>query len=193
MYDEPPESPPLVNISTPMLVNADPRPLFASIEGLWRESITSHEPGLLQHWSELIHGYVLRITERWQQDDRLWKLWQKVDADLAHSWTLAELARSACVSEEHLRRLTQEQTGHSPMQHVAFLRIKRAATLLATPQNSLQKIESIASAVGYQNPFSFSSAFRQWMGRPPSAFRKRQSNSRSAPPENTGAKSKIIA
>ena len=46
------------------------------------------------------------------------------------------------------------------MHHVTYLRMRRAAELLATTED---KIETIAGAVGYQNPFVFSTTFKARM------------------------------
>jgi len=80
---------------------------------------------------------------------------------------LERLARLAHMSTEHLRRLCRRQLGRSPMHQVIFLRMRRAAELLATTD---EKVETIAAAVGYQNPFAFSNTFKKWTGWRPSEF-----------------------
>lgn len=80
---------------------------------------------------------------------------------------LERLARLAHMSTEHLRRLCHRQLGRSPMHHVIFLRMRRAAELLSTTND---KVETIANAVGYQNPFVFSNTFKKWTGWRPSEF-----------------------
>jgi transcriptional regulator GlxA family with amidase domain len=39
--------------------------------------------------------------------------------------------------------------------------MRKAAELLSTTQ---LKVESVANAVGYQNPFVFSNTFKEWVG-----------------------------
>ena len=112
-----------------------------------------------------------RITSSalpWQQDDRLWRLWEKVSANVGHDWTLYELAADAHVSAEPLRRLCRRSLGRSPMHHVTWLRMRKAAELLSTTP---LKVETIAHAVGYQNPFVFSNTFKKWIGWRPSEHR----------------------
>ena len=53
------------------------------------------------------------------------------------------------------------------MHQVIFLRMRRAAELLSTTND---KMETIATAVGYQNPFVFSNTFKKWTGWRPSEF-----------------------
>jgi AraC-like DNA-binding protein len=159
---------PIVSSPQPVLVRLDPRPLLAAIQGLYWESVGSNEPAVIHHCVELIQLFVSRATQPWQTDDRLWRLWEKVDANLNHPWTLRELARLACMSGEHLRRLCHKQTERSPVEQVTFLRMRRAATLLSSTPH---KIESISHTVGYENSFAFSTAFKRWMGRSPSEYR----------------------
>jgi AraC-like DNA-binding protein len=159
---------PMIAAREPQLVRVDPRPLHSAIAGLYQESVGGAESAMMYHWVELIHLLVTRMSQPWRSDDRLWRVWESVDADLARPWTLRELARRACISGEHLRRLTQKQLGRSPLEHVTYLRMRKAAALLAsTPQ----KVETIAWAVGYQNAFAFSTAFRRCLGLSPAAYR----------------------
>ncbi|MGC6466515.1 MAG: helix-turn-helix transcriptional regulator [Akkermansiaceae bacterium] len=125
--------------------------------------------GALGHqWVELIHQYVLRFAQPFQADDRLWKLWKKVDQQLEYLWSLAQLGDLACVSGEHLRRLCQKTLGRSPMQQVTFLRMQKACKLLLETD---EKIETIARMTVYKNAFHFSNVFVDWAGVRPSEFR----------------------
>jgi hypothetical protein len=49
----------------------------------------------------------------------------------------------------------------------AFLRMRRASELLT---NRWMKIQSVATAVGYQNPFVFSTTFKRILGWSPSEY-----------------------
>jgi len=142
--------------------------VLAAIRGLYAECAGARNPGCLDHWIDLIHHYVLLFAQPHDYDDRLWRLWQTVEPKLDRKWTLAELADIAHVSEEHLRRLCRQRTGRSPMQHLTFLRMQRAKHLLRTTDD---KIETIAHAVSYENPFTFSTLFKRWVGWSPSKFR----------------------
>ncbi len=89
-------------------------------------------------------------------------------AEPGQPWSLGELSRRAHCSGEHLRRLCRRQLGRSPMQHVTYLRLRRAATLLTETD---LKLEAIADDVGYANPFVFSNTFKKWTGWRPSEYR----------------------
>ena len=66
------------------------------------------------------------------------------------------------------------------MHQVTFLRMRRAASLLAATQD---KIGTISQAIGYQNPFVFSNTFKKWIGWRPSEYR----NPGERPKSTTGA------
>uniref|UniRef100_UPI003566602F helix-turn-helix transcriptional regulator n=1 Tax=Hydrogenophaga sp. TaxID=1904254 RepID=UPI003566602F len=122
-------------------------------------------------WVDVIERYVSRLLEPLQREPRLVQVWNAVMTDLAHDWTLTELAALASISEEHLRRLCQKSLGRSPGKQLTNLRIAHAAHLLATTQ---EKIESIAREVGYMNPFAFSNTFKRLTGFRPSDYRARR-------------------
>lgn len=164
-----PDTPPLITGDRPILLQCDPRPLNASIEGLYTESITSADVATMDQWTELVHTYALRLIGPYRGHDRLWRVWADINENLAYPWTLDDLADRAGVSAEQLRRLTAAHLGRSPMQQVTHLRMLRAAALLnSTPH----KLQAIARAVGYENAFAFSTAFKRWSGgRSPQAYR----------------------
>jgi AraC-like DNA-binding protein len=166
-YQESASRQPLVPASSPRLARFEGEPLRHAILGLHHECAKDPAPEAVDHWLDLIQSYVLRFVRPWQSDSRLAQLWEEVAAKLSEEWSLDELARRAHVSGEHLRRLCQRELGRSPMQHVTFLRMRRAAELLATTH---LKIEIIASEVGYQNPFVFSTSFKKWTGWRPSDY-----------------------
>ncbi|MEW6301876.1 MAG: AraC family transcriptional regulator [Verrucomicrobiota bacterium] len=170
-YQQPPEQRPIASSSSPMLARFDAEPLRAAVLGLFHECSHSADATAVHHWVELVHTYVLRFAQPVRMEDRLWKLWEKVAANLSDEWTLEKLAAEAHVSAEHLRRLCRRQIGRSPMHQVIYLRIRRAAELLAATD---AKIETIASEVGYQNPFVFSTTFKKWIGLRPSDYRAKR-------------------
>jgi AraC-like DNA-binding protein len=149
----------------------DALPLRAAIQGLLYECNGPAQPTLIHEWTDLTHAYVLRFAQPSDQPDQLRLLWERVAAHLADEWTLARLAREAGYSNEHLRRLCRRQLGRSPMHQVTYLRMRRAAELLATTE---QTIESIALEIGYHNPFVFSNAFTKWIGWRPSEYRRKK-------------------
>ena len=133
------------------------------------------DPAALESWVSLVSVYTRRLMraaagngdEGGAGDVRLLRVFEKVTADFAYPWTVDELAHRAGVSGEHLRRLCQAEWGCGPMRRVTELRMRHAASLLST---GAYTVERAAAQVGYDNPFTFSAAFKRLLGRPPSAF-----------------------
>lgn len=170
-YQRPQEQRPIANVTTPVMARYDPLPLRSAILGLMYECNGPAQPTLIQEWTDLVHAYVLRFAQSSDQPDQLRLLWERVAANLSDDWSLALLARQAGYSNEHLRRLCRRQLGRSPMHQVTYLRMKRAAELLASTDKT---IDSISQEVGYQNPFVFSNAFTKWIGWRPSEYRRKK-------------------
>lgn len=170
-YQQPPEQRPVISASSPAVAKFDPEPLHHAVLGLHHEMQSQTAPMAVTHWVELIHTYVLRFAQPWQSDDRLGHLWEHVAARLGERWSLDLLAARCHLSTEHLRRLCRRELGRSPMHQVIYLRMQLAAKLLATTDD---KIETIAHAVGYENPFVFSTTFKKWVGWRPSDYRAKR-------------------
>lgn len=167
-YRESPEAWPIVSSISPVIGEFDPTPLKSAIDGLRAEATDEQNLSAMHQWSQLIHHYVLRFAQPHRSDRRLWRVWQRIEADLARPWTLQELATLGCMSEEHLRRICRKEIGRTPMQHLTFLRVQRARHLLSITDD---KVEVIARAVGFESAFSFSNTFKKWTGWRPSEHR----------------------
>lgn len=140
------------------------------IRNLHREVNGDGEEQILSAWVQLLEASILRMIRPRKRPLRLQPLWQEIDGNLSYPWSMAVLSQKAGISEEHLRRVSLQETGRTPMKQVAFLRLQRALHLLQTSQ---LKVSAVAEAVGYTDPFAFSTAFKRSMGRSPSAFMER--------------------
>lgn len=163
----------------PLISEFDPRALAQAIRGLWAEMHAGANPGSTALWVGQIEHYVARFSDPFRSEDRLRAIWEKVQTDIAHPWSLAQFSAIANLSEEHLRRLCQKAFGRSPMQQLTHLRMQHAAHLLATTDN---KIEEISLQVGYLSQFSFSNTFKRLTGYRPSQFKDRSAQLKNAPP-----------
>jgi AraC-like DNA-binding protein len=167
-YDESREVHPIISSESPVIGTFSSGSLQAAIDGLYLEAGGEAAPALLHHWSELIHQYVVRFAQPHRQDPRLWEVWRKVEAQLSRNWTLAEIAKLARMSGEHLRRVCQKELGRSPMQHLTFLRLHKAQHLLSVTDD---KVEYIAREVGFESVSTFSNTYKKWVGWRPSEQR----------------------
>jgi AraC-like DNA-binding protein len=176
-HTPPTRTQPMIEVSGPTLIHADPEYLRSAIVGLYREAIGPCQPTVLDKWVELMHAYAVRmgkLTARRRRRD-LAPLWERVDTNLAHPWTCRGLAEEAGMSGETLRRLCQRENGHGPMHHLTELRMRRAAMLLESTE---LKVDSIARTVGYSSAFAFSTAFKRHVGKPPASYRAQRLHER---------------
>lgn len=169
-YQERSGQKPLAAVQTPVMGRFDAEPLRLAILGLRHECLKSSTPAAVENWAALAHLYVLAFAHPASMDRRLWHLWEVVAARLEHPWTVPEMAKLANVSEKQLERLCRKELGRPPHQQLMWLRMRAAADMLTT---STAKIETIASRVGYQNPFVFSTTFKRIMGFSPSEYSRR--------------------
>lgn len=100
---------------------------------------------------------------------RFARLLRQIDAQLDQTLRFEQLAALAHYSPHHFNRQFSALFGISPHTYVQLSRFKRAAWRLAYRQHD--SITAIALDSGYENPESFSRAFRQQLGLQPSAFR----------------------
>lgn len=145
-------------------------PLRHAVLGLREAALAAAAPALQQRWAELVLHSLGGFRESHAPDPRIARLWEAVDKTPAQPWDLAEMARIAALSPEHLRRLCRLATGRAPHAHLMHLRMKRAAELLVTTNWTLERI---AEAVGYASAFAFSAAFKKVIGWPPSTYVQR--------------------
>jgi AraC-like DNA-binding protein len=164
-FQENPGQQPVANTNSPVLADFDAEPLRLATLGLYHECSAGRAAAAIDAWVKLVVDYVLRFAEPRRIDERIYGLWQTVADDLRHDWTNAEMARQVHLSEKQLERLCRRELGRTPRQQLIWLRMRRAAELLA---DDARKVATVAAEVGYQNPFVFSTVFKRCMGWSPS-------------------------
>lgn len=87
----------------------------------------------------------------------------------SESLSLADIAQSAVLSRFHFSRVFKAETGISPGQYLAAVRIYQAKRLLVTGSMS---VADISVAVGYNSLGSFTNHFTDSVGISPSRFRR---------------------
>lgn len=86
----------------------------------------------------------------------------------AEPWTVDALARRLHVSRATFAARFRRAVGRGPITYLTEWRMTIASEQLLDPAAS---VASVASAVGYENPFAFSVAFKRWAGISPSIHR----------------------
>lgn len=177
---------PLSHLDAPLVTEVNPEPLAAVIRGLYDEAMNgAADPVILEEWASLLDAQARRIARPSGMDTRLRRLWASVATDPGQAWTIDMLAERALMSGEQLRRLCWRDLRRSPMRQVAFLRMRHAASLLAS---DFYTIEAVAKKVGYENAFAFSTAFKRVMNVSPSDYRKEQRSGAGKPEDGINGK-----
>jgi len=94
----------------------------------------------------------------------------RMESELDSDLTLTQLAVESGYSRTHFMRMFRDATGQSAHRYLLELRLKKAASMLAS--RSLSLID-IALACGFSSHAHFSTAFRSRYGLSPSAYRRR--------------------
>tara|TARA_R110002096_G_scaffold42143_4_gene113649 strand:- start:74605 stop:75474 length:870 start_codon:yes stop_codon:yes gene_type:complete len=101
--------------------------------------------------------------------ERIWRVIDYVNANLGKELRVEHLARIAGFSKFHFHRQFTSYAGVSVSRLVRLLRLKQASYQLAFDANA--PIIDIAFEAGFENPESFSRAFKKAQGQTPSQFR----------------------
>ena len=89
-------------------------------------------------------------------------------ADLAHSWSLKELAEISHMSRSAFAQAFKQHVGVPPLEYLIHWRMSLARDTLARDTMS---ISELARATGHLSESAFSSAFRRVVGSSPAQFR----------------------
>lgn len=101
-------------------------------------------------------------------DPRLRRVVDTVAGDLARPWSIDDLAELSGWSGSRFAHRFREALGETPRAFVERLRLDRARQLLRA---TALPIQDIATAVGYDDPFHFSTRYRAVHGCSPSGER----------------------
>ncbi|HTJ77410.1 MAG TPA: AraC family transcriptional regulator [Rariglobus sp.] len=156
----------------PRLIQADPRLFHLALEGYLHVGRSQPNPAALHVWADLVKTHGQQFIQPEHSKVRLWKLWAAVIKEPARPWDVSSLSNLAGLSREQLRHHSVRETGRSPMQQVAYLRVQRAIEIL---QTTGAKLDVIAELVGYSSPFALSHVFLKTTGQRPSAYRPNRS------------------
>ena len=94
-----------------------------------------------------------------------------VEHEYADELSLDDIARRVASSRRQLQRAFAEVGRTTFRQHLARVRMTRAAELLAA---SSLPVRDVAQRVGYRQPAQFAKAFRRHIGVAPSDYRARR-------------------
>ncbi|MBN1675829.1 MAG: helix-turn-helix transcriptional regulator [Kiritimatiellae bacterium] len=95
---------------------------------------------------------------------------QYIAQNIARPLSLAEVAQNVMLSPNYLTTLFRRITGTPLGTHIARERIGRAKDLLATTEMS---VKDVGFALGFEDPYTFSRAFKRVEGISPQAYRRK--------------------
>jgi len=90
-----------------------------------------------------------------------------IRADPANAWTLRDLARRTGSHHVRLSRQFRDIFGVRPSEYVHLVRVSRAVGMFRAPD----KVEAIASEIGYRSKKDFYAALKRWVGLTPPDLR----------------------
>lgn len=97
------------------------------------------------------------------------KVFAYIEQHLDDSLTVEKLSEVACFSRFHFHRQFSQFCGVSISRYITLMRLKRASFRLV--KKPREKVIDIALDAGFENPESFSRAFKNTFGLTPSEFR----------------------
>ncbi|HEX6972581.1 MAG TPA: helix-turn-helix domain-containing protein [Limnochordia bacterium] len=103
-------------------------------------------------------------------DPRVQQVLDRIAANPAARYTVAELARSVSLSPSRLAHLFKAQVGDSLIETIVKLRLRQASRLL---EYTRRQVKEIARDVGFDSPFYFSRRFHAHFGMSPTEYRRR--------------------
>ncbi len=99
------------------------------------------------------------------------RVFDYIDTHLDEDLSVEQLSRVALFSKHHFHRQFSGYTGVPVFKYIQLVRLRRASYRLAF--NRHERIIDIALDACFENPESFSRAFKNTFGQTPSAFRKK--------------------
>lgn len=102
-------------------------------------------------------------------DERLARALTEIHADVAHPWTVNQLAAAAALSRSAFCERFTNTIGVAPMEYLLRWRMELAKELL---RQSDLPVSEIAERVGYGSSSTFCVAFNRYGGQSPSRYRR---------------------
>ncbi|CAM4296416.1 hypothetical protein BAMA_07475 [Bacillus manliponensis] len=108
-----------------------------------------------------------------KQFEKLIEIKEKIDCDITEPLQVKQLVHIYDIPILELQEGFKQLVGCTVYQYIKKKRLKKAAQLLQTTDDSITKI---ANEVGYSNPSKFTSAFKAMMFETPLQYRKKYKN-----------------
>jgi AraC-like DNA-binding protein len=125
--------------------------------------------GLARHATSLLADSITRkFSAQGRRAEPILRALAIIEERYAEPLTVAELARAAGMGVSRFHEQFRRETGHTPAERLAAIRLDRAEDLLRETRFS---IAEIALAVGFSDQSALTRSFRRRRGTTPAAFR----------------------
>lgn len=104
-------------------------------------------------------------------DARLCRALTRMHADIAHAWSVDELAAVAAMSRSAFAAEFRARLGVPPLE---YLRRRRMSLARAALGSGLESIHAVAARLGYASPSAFTNAYKRVFGVTPGTSRPRR-------------------
>ena len=143
-----------------------------------KNELTNQEIGYTTRVNQLIDELFINIARQVirqnnsQRDfpQTFLKLEQTLRQNLAHQWTVEEMAALTGLGATAFNEKVKNYTGFSPLNYLINIRISEAIKLLNQEE---ENVTTIALTTGFYSSQHFSTTFKKLTGYTPSEFRKR--------------------
>lgn len=128
-------------------------------------------------FAESIRAYAMSLPENergWLKglnDQYVGRAIAALNADLAHDWTVDEIAAKAGLSRSAFVERFTQAVGLPPMKYLTLSRLELAKRLL---RDRRRTVAQVAAKVGYEAEEAFNRAFKREFGLPPAKWRDMQ-------------------
>jgi AraC-like DNA-binding protein len=148
-----------------------------SLFSLLRNELFNQQIGYVTRVNHLLDEVLILITRKLTKQNisqrdfpqTFLKLEEALRKDLAHHWTVEEMAGLTGLGTTAFSDKVKSFTGFSPMNYLVNIRISEAIKLLRKPE---VHVTNIALDTGFYSSQHFSTTFKKLTGYTPSQFRK---------------------
>lgn len=128
--------------------------------------------GLLYEFlSQLVEALPARLLESSpQKEGYVKKALEYIRMNYSRKISVSEIAGSTGIDRSYLYSLFIEYLGISPREYLIGYRMEKACELMKAPALS---IGDVSRSVGYDDPLTFSKAFKKFCGKSPRDYRKK--------------------
>ena len=145
-----------------------------------KNELTTQEIGYTSRVNQLIDELFICVARKITRQNNsqrdfpqaFLKLEQTLRQNLAHQWTVEEMAALTGLGATAFNEKVKNFTGFSPLNYLINIRISEAIKLLNLQE---ENVTAIALTTGFYSSQHFSTTFKKLTGYTPSEFRKRNS------------------